>query len=350
MYMGSKRFGAGGCLMGLATIAAACGGGVARPQTTPSPPVELPATLSVRLASGSVVSLALEEYVRASILAEIAPSGSDPDAAARVYQVQAVLARTFAIASLGRHARDGFDLCATTHCQLVDFDRASRSRWRAVAELAIEATRGRVLRFESAPVLALFHADCGGHRSAAGDIWGGRAEPYLNGGPDDLPDGSAHRTWRFRVDRVKLREALARDGRTNPGARLDRIDVFSRDSAGRAALVLVAGEREPVVRGEEFRMVMARAFGVSAFPSSRFDVQREGAEFAFDGTGFGHGVGLCQRGAIVRATAGESTEDILSFYFPGTRLSNRLAPVRTLSNLSRTSSNPIEPSRTYVMA
>ncbi len=344
--MGSKRVGVGGCLMGLATIAAACGGGVARPQTTPSAPVELPATLSVRLASGSVVSLALEEYVRASILAEIAPSGSDPDAAARVYQVQAILARTFAIASLGRHARDGFDLCATTHCQLVDFDRASRSRWRDVAELAIEATRGRVLRFESAPVLALFHADCGGHRSAAGEIWGGHAEPYLNGGPDDLPDGSAHRTWRFRVDRVKLREALARDARTNPGARLDRIDVFSRDSAGRAALVLVAGEREPVVRGEEFRMVMARAFGVSAFPSSRFDVQREGAEFAFDGTGFGHGVGLCQRGAIVRATAGESTEDILSFYFPGTRLSSRLAPVRTLSNLlepPRTLSNPLEP-------
>jgi stage II sporulation protein D len=347
--MGSNRFGAGGCVLSAAMIAAACGGGVARPRTTPSPP-ELAATLSVRLASGAVVSLALEEYVRASILAEVAPSGSDPDAAVRVYEVQAILARTFAIASLGRHAHEGFDLCATTHCQIADFDRAARSRWRAVAELAIKATRGRVLRFESAPVLALFHADCGGYRSAAGEIWGGRAQPYLNGGPDDLPDGSAHRTWRFRVDRVKLREALGRDRRTNPGARVDRIDVFSRDSAGRAALVLVAGEREPVVRGEEFRMVMARAFGVSAFPSSRFEVQREGDEFAFEGTGFGHGVGLCQRGAIARATAGESPEDILSFYFPGTTLSSPLAPVRTLSNLidpARTLSNPLEPTSSH---
>jgi stage II sporulation protein D len=340
--MGSRRVVGGACAVGIVVMGAACGGSVARPQTVPSPVPQITGTLDVRLADGSVERFALEEYVLASILAEIAPSGSDPETAARVYAVQAILARTYAIASLGRHTRDGFDLCATTHCQLVDVDRAARSRWRPIAELAIEATRGRVLRFESAPVLALFHADCGGYRSAAGDIWGGRAQPYLNGGPDDLPDGSGHRTWQFRVDRARLREALARDARTNPGARIDRIDVFSRDSAGRAALVLVAGEREPIVRGEEFRMVMARAFGVSTFPSSRFDVERQGDDFAFDGTGFGHGVGLCQRGAIARAAAGDSAESILSFYFPGTTLSSPLAPIRTLSNLS----NLLEPNRT----
>ena len=284
--------------------------------------------------------------MRASILAEIAPSGSDPDTAARVYQVQAILARTFAIASLGRHARDGFDLCATTHCQLVDFDGASRSRWRAVAELAIEATRGRVLRFESAPVLALFHADCGGYRSAAGEIWGGRAEPYLNGGPDDLPDGSAHRTWRFRVDRVKLREALARDGRTNPGARLDRIDVFSRDSAGRAALVLVAGEREPVVRGEEFRMVMARAFGVSAFPSSRFDVQREGPSSRSTGPGSATAWASASaaRSSVPPPASRPRTFSLSISLARGFQAASRPSePSRTSSNLLepfRTSSNP----------
>ncbi|MGH9313876.1 MAG: SpoIID/LytB domain-containing protein [Vicinamibacterales bacterium] len=306
-------------VLGAAT-AAACGGGVARPKTAPSPVPEPDATLTVRLASGNVVTLALEDYVRGSILAELAPTGSDPETAVRIYEVQAILARTFALASRGRHAREGFDLCATTHCQLVDFDRAARSRWREAAAAALHATRGRVLRFQSAPALALFHADCGGYRSAAGEIWGGRDHPYLTGGPDDLPGGSVHRAWRFRVDRARLREALGRDLRTNPGARLDRIDVFSRDSAGRAALVLISGERAPVVRGEEFRIVMARAFGGSAFLSSRFEVRQDGDEIAFEGTGFGHGVGLCQRGAIARAIAGESPEEILAFYFPGTSL------------------------------
>lgn len=335
--MGSRGFLAG-CVTVSAVIAAGCGGS-ARPRVTPSPSPEPETTLRVRLGSGDVVSLDLEDYVRASILVEVAPSGGDPETAARIYAVQAVLARTFAMASRGRHARDGFDLCATTHCQLVDFDRAGRSRWRDVAEAALDATRGRVLQFESAPALALFHADCGGYRSAAGEIWGGRDRPYLAGGPDDLPDGSAHRAWQFRTDRPRLREALARDVRTNPGARLDRVEVFSRDSAGRAALVLISGERAPLVRGEEFRIVMARAFGVSTFLSSRFDVRQDGDDIAFDGTGFGHGVGLCQRGAIARATAGESPEEILAFYYPGTTLSDPLRPIRTLSNL-------LEPSRT----
>jgi stage II sporulation protein D len=143
-----------------------------------------------------------------------------------------------------------------------------------------------------------------------------------------------------------LREALARDVRTDPGARLDRIEVFSRDSAGRAALVLISGARAPLVRGEEFRIVMARAFGGSAFLSSRFDVMQERDDITFHGTGFGHGVGLCQRGAIARAAAGESPEEILSFYYPGTTLSDPLRPIRTLSNLlepPRTFSNRLEP-------
>lgn len=308
----------------IAAIAAACGG-KARPQTTPASPSDDAATITVRLGSGQIVTLALEEYVRGSILAELAPGGSDPESALRAFEVQAILARTYALASRRRHAADGFDVCATTHCQLVDFERASRSRWRDIAAMAVNETRGQVLEFDSRPALTLFHADCGGHRSAAGEVWGGRDSPYLAGGPDDLPQGLTHRTWRFGVDRAKLRDALARDRRTNPGSNLVRVEVHSRDGAGRAALVLITGERSPIVRGEEFRMVMARAFGVSVFPSSRFDVGQHGDEIVFDGTGFGHGVGLCQRGALARANAGDSPEEILDFYFPGTAVRNRFA-------------------------
>jgi stage II sporulation protein D len=314
--------------MGIVAVAigvAACGG-KARPATTPAPSrADADATIRVRLSSGEIATLALEEYVRGSILAELAPGGSDAESALRAFEVQAILARTYALASRGRHAADGFDVCATTHCQVVDFERASRSRWRDIAEMAVDETRGQVLEFDSRPALALFHADCGGHRSAAGEVWGGRDAPYLAGGPDDLPDGLAHRTWRFSVDRSKLREALARDRRTNPGSNLIRVEVHSRDAAGRAALVLITGARSPVVRGEEFRMVMARAFGVSVFASSRFEVSQHDDEIVFDGTGYGHGVGLCQRGALARANAGESPEDILEFYFPGTAVHSRFA-------------------------
>jgi stage II sporulation protein D len=107
---------------------------------------------------------------------------------------------------------------------------------------------------------------------------------------------------------------------TSVGARLDTIDVQSRDSAGRARLVLLNGERAPLVRGEDLRAVLNDALGPRAIRSARFDVRRDGARFVFDGQGFGHGVGLCQTGAMARAASGQTVETILQFYFPGTRV------------------------------
>jgi stage II sporulation protein D len=291
----------------------------------------------VRLPDQTIAAFDLEEYVRASILTELSPADDgDPGARARVFEVQSILARSFALAGRGRHAGEGYDLCSTTHCQLVDPERVARSRWRDVAEAAVRATEGRVIWHEGAPAVALFHADCGGARSAAADVWGGGAGAYLAGGPDALPGGAEHRTWRFAIGRDELREALARDRRTNPGARLGRIDVYARDAAGRAALVIIAGERTPIVRGEEFRAVAVRTFGARSLLSTWFDVRIDGDRFEFEGRGFGHGVGLCQRGAAARAEAGATAEEILQFYFPGTSLADlritRAEGQRTLSS------------------
>ena len=260
----------------------------------------------------------LEEYVLASVLSEIAPAGEDTRAARVVFAVQAIVARTYAISSLRRHAREGFDVCDTTHCQLVDLDRVQRSRWTMLARDAVQHTRGGVLWHAGAPVTALFHSDCGGFRASAHDVWGGAAPAYLEGGADPLPAGHEHITWRFVVSKEELRAALNTQPRTEVGGRLDTIDVQRRDASGRAALLLLNGERSPLVRGEEFRSVVSRRLGVRTLRSSRFDVRREGNRFVFDGQGFGHGVGLCQRGAVARAAAGDSFERILAFYFPGT--------------------------------
>jgi stage II sporulation protein D len=122
------------------------------------------------------------------------------------------------------------------------------------------------------------------------------------------------------ASREDLRAALNADPRTAVGARLDTIDVQHRDQSGRAALLLLNGERSPLVRGEEFRAVVSRRLGARSLRSSRFEVRREGERFVFDGRGFGHGVGLCQRGAVARARAGQTASQILSFYFPGTTI------------------------------
>jgi len=267
-----------------------------------------------------VLAMPLEEYVLASVLSEVAPPDGDLEVMKRVFEVQAIVARTYATASLGRHAAEGFDVCDTTHCQLVDLERPSRSRWANLARAAVAETRGKRLYYDNAPASTLYHADCGGHRASAAEVWGGPPVPYLVSGPDPLPGGRTHMAWTYSVEREKLRTALNANPRTAVGRRLDTIDVQKRDDSGRAKLVVLNGERAPLVRGEDLRTAVAAALGPRTVRSSRFEVERDGERFIFTGQGFGHGVGLCQAGAAARAAAGQSVEAILAFYYPHTTL------------------------------
>jgi stage II sporulation protein D len=280
----------------------------------------IPSHLRVRLADGAVRRVALEDYVRGSIISEFAPPSGDPSLIERMLEVQAVIARTYAVAHATRHHRQGFDLCSTTHCQLYEPSRLRTSSWAGAAVRAADQTTGMVLWYGASPASALFHADCGGHTSAAGDVWGGTPQPYLSARADDGPAEAAHTTWRYGVDARELVAALNADTRTRVGKKLNAVVVVRRDGAGRAELVALRGTREPLVRGEELRGVMTRAFGPKSVRSTRFNVSRAGSRFLFEGRGYGHGVGLCQAGALARLKAGSRPEQVLARYYPGARL------------------------------
>jgi peptidoglycan hydrolase-like amidase len=95
----------------------------------------------------------LEEYIRATILSEFAPAASsDAASTEQMFEVQAVVARTYALAHLGRHAAEGFDLCSSTHCQLYEPSRLTTSRWAALSAEAVKHTAGRVLWFNGCAV------------------------------------------------------------------------------------------------------------------------------------------------------------------------------------------------------
>jgi stage II sporulation protein D len=276
--------------------------------------------VQVKLGNALVVrDVPLEEYVAASALSEVHPDVGDASVAQRIYELQSVIARTYAITNRGRHAKDGFDLCSTTHCQLYEPSRLQTSRWAAAARAGAQHTAGEVLWYLDAPARAVFHADCGGHTSAANEVWGGSVAPaYLSGQRDDGPACSAHSEWtsETRVDALRL--ALNADPRTAVGAKLDAIEIAGRDGAGRAEQIVLRGSRTFVVRGEVFRDVVTRRFGARALKSTLFSVKKSGGMFSFTGRGFGHGVGLCQAGAVARLKAGSTPEDVLLFYFPGT--------------------------------
>jgi stage II sporulation protein D len=275
----------------------------------------LPKEVRVRT-GGRVVSVPLEDYVLATALSEVSPVNEAPATTGRVFEVQAVIARTYVVAHLRRHADEGFDVCDATHCQLYQPGRIATSRFANAARAAVAATRGEVLLYGDRPAEALFHADCGGHTASASDVWGGPSVPYLIGESDQVPD-ETHRTWQTSLSADRLRDALATRTRLQLGPRLRDIRVSERDESGRAEAIDLQGDHSVTVRGESFRAAVTREFGPQALQSTHFDVTRTGGNFVFSGRGYGHGVGLCQVGAAARARRGESVDEILAAYFPG---------------------------------
>lgn len=304
--------------LGCATRPAPLPGATTRPQP-------LPGTSVIRLGPGPgqarpVTVMDLETYLVGVVAGEQALGALSPALAREAARLQAVISRTFALAHLGRHAREGFDLCSETHCQV--YRRPPEApRQRVIAE-AIAQTKGMVLMFEGRPIDALFHSDCGGRTSAADAIWGGAPHPYLTSVEDGFCARNPAAAWELSVPRDQLREVLNRDGLTRVGARLDGITVVSRDAGGRAVLIALDGERSPLVRGEEFRRVVVAGLGARSLKSLHFTVGRAADGFAFVGRGFGHGAGLCQAGALDRLRAGAQSAEVLAHYYPGARLAS----------------------------
>jgi stage II sporulation protein D len=282
----------------------------------------LPSRIRVQLiehGAPTVKEIALEEYVSAAAVSEFAPPAGEMDLVEKMLEIQTIISRTYAISHLGRHARDRFDLCSTTHCQLFEPGRLRTSRWAAAAIEAGSRTEGQVLRYGDQLAEALFHADCGGHTSSANEVWGGPDRAYLVARPDRGLAELAHVRWEYGVARNALAKVLQSDPRTRIDGALTSIAITRRDSAGRAARIEIRGRKmQKEVRGEDLRDVLTRVYGARAVRSTWFDVKSAGTTVVFTGRGFGHGVGLCQAGALARLAAGAKPKDVIAFYYPGT--------------------------------
>ncbi len=297
------------------TVVASCAG----PRATLPGSIDS-GSIHVRVRVGTrITTVPLEQYVIGAALSEITPTGERPAVVARVYDVQTTLARTYALSHLGRHAREGFDLCDDTHCQVYQPARLRTSQFADAATAAARRTRGQVLRVDGRVIDAVFHADCGGHTTTPSAAWGGTDLPYLPARPDDAPD-VLHRTWTLDAPREQWRTWLNTDPRTAVGARLTAIRVTSTGPGERVLTVRLEGATTRNVTGEVLRAVITATRGPRAVMSTRFVVSATPTGFRLSGSGFGHGVGLCQIGALARARRGDSLRSILEQYYPGARL------------------------------
>jgi stage II sporulation protein D len=286
----------------------------------------------------AVVNLvSLEDLLRGLVPSEIFSA-----APAEALKAQAVTARGEVLAKVGtRHLADPYLLCSEQHCAVYK----GRSGESAATNAAVEATRGEALfSTQGRLVDSVYSAVCGGHTEDNEVVWGGVPDPSLRGRPDvidpveRLPDprretarfltfdfpaacrrGHFAQPTKYRWERRFTAEQM--DALVEPlgvGA-VQHLQVLERGVSGRVRALLVSGVRGATeLRGE---LVIRRRFGMLNSALFTLAEERDGrgapSAFVFKGGGWGHGVGLCQTGAIGRAELGQDYRAILRHYFNG---------------------------------
>ncbi len=274
--------------------------------------VELAYPLTIRAAAGGLqlmVRLPLEDYVAGVLAGE-----SSGFTAEESLKAMAVAARSYAVSHRGRHQREGFDFCDTTHCQDLRLS-ATTARLRDAAE----ATAGELLWHEGRVAAAFYHGDCGGATAAAREAWPDVRAPYLTSHPDPYCVARGQREWRSEIALADLQQALAA-GNVRAPAALAAVEVASRTASGRVEKLRLSGETTVVVRAEALRLAVGRALGWEKIRSDLYEVRGTGSGVLFHGRGAGHGVGLCQTGAAEMGGQGRGYREILAFYYPGTAM------------------------------
>jgi stage II sporulation protein D len=260
------------------------------------------ATLKVQV-RGHVVEMPLEKYVAAVLAGEAGVFRSD-----EALKAMAVVARTYGMRMRGRHAAEGFDLCATTHCQRFDLDGVN-ARMQRIAD----ATAGEMLWYRGKLAFTPYSLDCGGRSEDAGAVWPDEKAPYLKSHTDEYCMRAGSSGWHWSGTVAAIAAALRKQGLQTP-ARLAEIRVVERTEAGRAQRLELIGDGVVRIAAGAFRFAMGRELGWNTLRSDWFDAHGT----VFSGRGSGHGVGLCQRGADQMGAEGRGYREILANYFPGT--------------------------------
>jgi stage II sporulation protein D len=264
-----------------------------------------PVTISARNGALIIaVTLPIESYVQRVVASESGPSDTQQS-----LQALAIVVRTFALHE--RHGHTDYDLCDSTHCQLLHW--SGNPTRQSAAHAATLATSGETLRFHAAPALAYFSKDCGGRTASPTEIWPrARALPYLPSQPDRYCTSADSKAWASELARSELSAALAKAGLAPPG--WQQLSVDRRGESGRAVTLHLDLK---TISAEDFQLAVGQSLGWSRIPSTWFEVTQQADRFFFHGRGWGHGVGLCQKGAATMSAQGRSTAQILQQYFPG---------------------------------
>lgn len=281
----------------------------------------------------------LEDY-----LCGVLPNEIGSTAPQEALKAQAVVSRTAAYGKReGAHTSEPFDLCSTMHCQVYGNDssnKGGKDTERSSSNNAVYATQGIVIKYgTSIAKWVNYFATCGGRTARNEDVWGS-AVAYLQSvvdDPDEVEDTNdaddycydpntnsyPYYYWTYTTTLSDLETKLKSNSNTTGSGSLTGVEVAEYDISGRAKYVnlyYTGGTKK--VRGDTFRA----AIGYSTLKSTKFTISINGSTYTFTGKGYGHGVGMCQTGAIGMANQGKKYDEIIKHYFTSNVTLSDIAP------------------------
>ncbi len=219
------------------------------------------------------------------------------------YKVQAIMSRTYANKYKNKHAEEGFDLCDQVHCQAYH----SMMRFTPKIDTAVRATSGIIMVDEKHKHIdAYFHANCGGQTCLPEYVWNNPV-PYLSTFKDTFCIYTRQATWTKKIAKSEWRNFLV--GQYGYPVHIPEYarQLYNFKQEDRLAFYVSPSLGIPLrdLR-KKFRL-----------KSTYFSVEEAGGYVLLRGRGYGHGVGMCQEGAMKMASYGFSYHQISVFYFPG---------------------------------
>lgn len=216
------------------------------------------------------------------------------------YKVQAIICRTYALAHINRHFIDGFDVCDGVHCQVY----RSKTQEPLIKE-AVTGTEGLVIVDKNLNLItAAFHSNCGGQTANSGDVWAANLS-YLQGVEDTFCRKMPQANWQRKIARTDWLNYLETKHKY----------PVEDSNACYKAMHMTQYDREKEYVYGNIRIPYRQIRSDWQLKSAYFSITEQQDSIVIKGRGYGHGVGLCQEGAIRMAKLGHSYDSIIKYYY-----------------------------------
>ncbi|MBE9467675.1 MAG: SpoIID/LytB domain-containing protein [Bacteroidetes bacterium] len=240
-------------------------------------------------------------------VAGVVESECGPNAPYEYYKSQAIICRTYALDHLSRHIQDGFQLCDCVHCQVYK----NRCRKNDSILLAVKKTQNLVIVDSTLSLIAAtFHSNCGGQTMNSEDVWSSE-KSYLKSVIDTFCNNQVHSNW---TDTISIKDWITY---------LDTIGFdITQKTLNNDSLTFIQKHRKKYYRINGDSILLTKIRSDFKLKSTFFSIYPENDYLILKGTGYGHGVGLCQEGAMQMARYGYSYSNIIYFYYRGVSIIN----------------------------